>query len=121
MIAPPDADRDPRRPTSASSPGGSTRVRCLDRFRSQPAPEPGEHLGPHLRRVGVADLRVEDAPEAVGRTQRLVRAPDGPFEGADSVGRRAGVSSPVSARNGRGAISASTPSVSKCLSSPLTK
>ena len=99
----------------------NSRGRWIDSLRSQPATEPGEHLGPHLRRVGVADLRVEDAPEAIARPQRLVRRPDGPLEGTDPVGRRAGVQFPGQARNGRGAISASTPSVSKCLSRPLTK
>ena len=36
--------------------------------------KPDEHLGPHLRRVRVADVLVEDAPEAITRPQVLIGA-----------------------------------------------
>ena len=63
-------------------------------MRPEPAPEPGEHLGPHFRRVGVADIGIEDAPEAIARPQRLIGASDGTLEGKNPVGRRASIKFP---------------------------
>src|SRR5262249_1192217 len=86
-----------RRPYSAATgaariaprPSSGSRDRAVRSWagtRAQPAVEPGEHLGPHRRRVGVTDLPVEHAAEPVANPERLIREADGVFEGLDPVG-----------------------------------
>ena len=100
--------------------GRVTRGSCLGRLRSEPAPERREHLGPHLRRVDVADLRVEDAAEAVARPQGLVRAPDSLLEArTPSAGER--VQLPGQGEERPGATSRENTFGSKCFSRPFTK
>src|SRR5262249_52393184 len=78
-------------PTSRRAVIWSARVRRSESFRAQPARKPGKHLSPHLRRVRVTYLGIEDTPEAVLCPERGVCVADGLLEDTDAVSRRARV------------------------------
>lgn len=100
-------------------PAGSTTTRqpgLLRRF--EPALKPREHLGAHLRRVGVSHVGVDHVAKTLGPADGPIDLADFLFDHADAVDRRAEIEVTRAARYGRGAIKARTPSVSKCRSRP---